>query len=134
MKATLHSLDNKQFQCGECQSTYANRSDGESMLAKLKVTKGCESISDKVLHRLSPELGFKTCIANYYSSWLPQWIEAYQMYQKGVLPFPGALTEQPNKVIEMFRVIDSHVAEKTERQIKQMNQKQRAKGASARGR
>lgn len=82
-----------------------------------------------MLHPISADLGFKTCVGNYFSPWLPQWIEAYQMYQKGVLPFPGALTEQPNKVVELFRVIDSHVSEKTEKQIKAMNSKQRAKGA-----
>jgi hypothetical protein len=55
------------------------------------------------------------------------------MYQKGVLPFPGALSDQPNKVVELFRTIDSHVAEKTEKQIKKMESKQRAKGAVRRG-
>lgn len=48
----------------------------------------------------------------------------YNQYDKhGTLPFPGCLTEQPNKVIEAFNVIKALILEESERQQKQQKQK-----------
>ena len=103
------------------------------MTAALRKSKACEETKETALHAIGTDIGFKTCIGNYYSQWLFPWIEAYQMYQKGVLPFPGSMSEQPNKVIELFRVIDSHQSEKTEKRLKKMEMANR-RGAAPRGR
>ena len=33
-------------------------------------------------------------------------LEAFSLYEKGVLPFKGNIGEQPNKIMEVFNVIE----------------------------
>ena len=127
IRATLHAMENKHLICGECQSTYKGRRDEEQMLARLKTSKACATQMQKPVHFIASDLAFKTCPGNYYAPYLSTWLEAHQAYQKGILPFPGTLVEQPNKVMEVFRMIDSHINEKTERELKKMQEK--TKGA-----
>jgi hypothetical protein len=126
LKATLHAIDNRQFICSECLNQYRGRKDFEMMTDKLKLTKSCESIQAKPLFVIS-DIGFKTCIGNYFAYWVMPWIEAYHRYQDGVMPYAGGLMEQPSKAIEILRAIDNHQAEKTEKEIKKANEASRSK-------
>jgi len=89
------------------------RSDGEMMGKKMRTAKGCWEAFPKVIHHIG-EIGFKRCIGNYTSEGIYSWVEAHSLYEKGVLPFPGALMDQPNKVIEIFQCIASAKHEKME--------------------
>jgi len=40
----------------------------------------------------------------------------FMQYEKGVMPFPGALVDQPNKIIELFSVLQSLNSEYENRQ------------------
>lgn len=50
------------------------------------------------------------------------------MYEQGVMPFGGALGEQPNKVIEAFGVVKSFKYEKMKQEQQRQKLKQRVRG------
>lgn len=121
IKATLYALDNRHFICGECLNTYRGRLDEEPMIERLRQSKACRDVRPTPIHTINREINFSTCIGNFFSSQIAQWYEPYRQYQNGILPFPGSMSEQPNKVIELFRLFGAHEAEKTEQQIKKNN-------------
>jgi len=47
------------------------------------------------------------CIGNYYNSSVFEFYRAFRLYQKGVMPFEGALMDQPAKVLDVFSVLEA---------------------------
>lgn len=45
----------------------------------------------------------------------------YQMYEKGCLPFPGSVSEQPAQIIEMFNIIQLLELERRNREAKEQH-------------
>lgn len=119
LRATLHALDNQEFQCGKCLSKHSARSDYQAQTDRMRVVKGCEGISGNVIHRIKLDdsggsLGFRSCVGNYFDASVPGLIEAQRAYERGVMPFPGAMLDQPAKMIEIFSVIEGHRLERME--------------------
>lgn len=113
MRATLHAITNERFQCGRCLTRYRGRADAEQMTARVRLGMACEEIRAEPIHHITSasgqrEISFATCIGNLYRPGIVRWAEAYALYERGILPFPGPLMDQPNKVIEIFRVIENH--------------------------
>jgi hypothetical protein len=135
IKSTLHALENKQYLCSECITQYRGRPDQAEMDRKNRASKACEDVREKPFISIDGEIGFKTCVGNFYTAAVIPWLEANQAYQKGILPFPGSLSEQPNKAMEIMRLVGINQSERTDRQIKKMEQS-RIKGRKpvARGR
>ncbi|TXH09497.1 MAG: hypothetical protein E6R04_07980 [Spirochaetes bacterium] len=111
LRSTLHAIDNPRFQCAECPKG--------SRLAK-----ACESINPNVVHKIGGELGYHTCIGNFFSQTALNWLELHNKYEQGVLPYPGSLLDQPNKMIEIFRVIAAHKHQVAEDRIRKQSLKQ----------
>lgn len=71
--------------------------------------KGCYDYSTKV-YRIENIL-YKSCIGNYNIS-IGFFMEAFGLYEKGMLPFKGTIATQPNKIIEVFSIIEQRIREK----------------------
>lgn len=95
IRATLHAVDDVRFLCSKCKPT-------------TRESKGCTSISKNVRHELEPDLKFRTCPGNFFSHQTLNFLEMHHQFESGVLPYRGSLGEQPNKIIEIFRVIGLH--------------------------
>ncbi len=77
---------------------------------------GCEVMNGRVYNL--DNINYYKCIGNYQDSMVNFYIEEYLQYEKGIYPYPGNLGEQPNKIIEIFDLID---------QVKRDKQKQEEK-------
>lgn len=63
-------------------------------------------------------IGYKTCPGNLASPTVISWLGHHESFRRGVLPFPGSLLDQPNKVIELFTEFDNYYAERAIAQAK----------------
>lgn len=97
-------LEPKKYNCRLCAAKY--KPDKKHIKRK---PKGCYDYSTRV-YRLENIL-YKTCLGNYNKS-IGFYTEALSMYEKGMLPFKGTLSEQPNKIIEIFNIIEQRREEK----------------------
>ena len=100
-------LSEKKWRCDMCiRSTDA---------ATRKAVKGCEGGKQFSIRANGAE-AFKLdrCLGNYYSPAVGFWFRAYRQFQAGMLPFEGALLDQPAKVLDIFNVFESIEAEKAE--------------------
>jgi hypothetical protein len=99
------------------------------MTAKVREIKGCREIKAIAVHKLSddPRLqdvsrgtttGLGSCTG----------LRRAKFFERGTLPFPGALSEQPNKAVEIFRVIESFKAEKAREAQAKAEKKRRLNG------
>jgi len=127
LKSTLHAIDNPRFQCSKCIKQFSGRRDEKEMLLRDKQGKACDFIANETRHHINYELKFKRCIGNFFDYGAVHMLTLYNKYEKGMLPFNGCLSDQPNKIIEVFNIIESY---KSERMIQEQNkQKQRSRMA-----
>lgn len=105
LKATLHALDNPEFQCGPCLQKYKSRPQQFEF-------KGCAAVRPTKLFSIDDKIHFRTCIGNFFSQTMAHWVYVHSQYEKGFLPFPGCLNDQPNKVMDVFHVISNHNMER----------------------
>jgi len=54
------------------------------------------------------------------------YFELYSAFQKGILPYKGALVDQPNKIIEIFNIFAMLDLERQEKHIKEMERSKRS--------
>jgi hypothetical protein len=92
-----------------------------------RVNKGCFSVGERVLHSISREINFKTCIGNFFEQDVLGWLEMHSKYESGMLPFSGSLMDQPNKAIEIFRIIGKY------KQDRMIEENEKAKVKAKRG-
>ena len=79
------------------------------MSAMYRRNKGCFGKMPVAAHILDG-IYFSTCPGNFFSQAALYFIELFQRFQTGILPFGGTLTDQPSKLIEIFRTIEGHKA------------------------
>ena len=85
------------------------------MTEKLRAQKGCYGVGELPIHKLSDGVSLSTCVGNFFDQSALGVLKMHKVYEAGVMPFPGSLTEQPSKVMEAFQVIESYRAERDER-------------------
>lgn len=111
LRSTLHALSNRDFICSQCQSKYTNRQDATAMLEKVKRIKGCTKPHSAPVHQIRQgkiSLAFRDCIGNYFSYSAMSWINFYNAFEKGAMPFPGGYMDQPSKLIDVMNLISNH--------------------------
>lgn len=115
LRATLHAIDDDRFQCEKCKPA-------------TRPSKFCLTSSQNVAHVLEPDLRFRKCPGNFFSFSSLNILEMHNSFEGGVMPYPGAFADQPNKVIEAFRIISVHKANMREaaRQRAEMLSRQRS--------
>lgn len=120
-------MKERQFDCGTCLNKWAGRTDSAEMTEANRKVKGCWG-STEFLHEIvvpGGRISFKTCVGNLVQDGMFHWIVLHRQFQKGVLPYPGSLSEQPAKVLELFELIDSFKIQQAEEEEKR---KQKPKG------
>jgi hypothetical protein len=126
IRATLHAIDNREFYCHSCLNKYANRPDAESMTQRMRELKGCFSIKEKPIATVD-ELKFYKCVGNFFRGEVLTLLEMQGRYERGILPYPGSLSEQPNKLIECFSAIDNYKQEKLAQERKRIEMQERGR-------
>jgi len=66
-------------------------------------SKGCFDFTSKA-YRLE-NIRYNNCIGNHAVP-IDFFMEAFALFDKGIMPFDGALADQPNKIMEVFDLID----------------------------
>jgi hypothetical protein len=128
LRATLHAVDNRKYQCTECLGQYSGRSDAAIMTEKVRKLNGCSEIKNETIHHINREILFSTCIGNFFSTSAVQWLSTHAHFERGTMPYPGALMDQPNKALEIFRVIERHKFERAEAERAAEQRKARVNG------
>lgn len=116
IRTSLHCIDDERFQCFRCPETSREK-------------KMCEKVSTNVHFKLDQDLHFKTCPGNFYRPEIIPLLEMFRSYEAGVMPYPGSLSEQPNKLIEAMGVISQY-----KHMVKENERRRAAMKARGRGR
>ncbi len=131
LRSTLHALTNRKFVCSTCQSNYANRTDSAQMLAKTKQVNGCEVPHKVAVHRIvqgNTRLNYSSCIGNFFSYSAMGWINFYNSFEQGVMPFAGGYMDQPAKFIDVMNVVSGFKQDEMIRNAQAQKQANRKRG------
>lgn len=83
------------------------------MREKIRANNACRTQSQKEIHKIKNRIFFKSCIGNYYSHSVIPLLKVWAHFeQRGIMPYDGALLDQPNKIIEVFDVMTEIKADK----------------------
>jgi hypothetical protein len=103
LTATLESrFQPKKFDCSTCLTQYGKTQKMIDKTSRKRKSKGCTDYTSRT-YRID-NIIFSTCIGNYVKE-AGYFIEAFSLYEKGMLPFKGNVGDQPNKIIEVFNLI-----------------------------
>lgn len=100
IRTAFYTLENSEFNCGECLHKYRTRPQQFEI-------KGCRDVKATPIHHIDHEIIFRTCIGNLASQTVGYWFRAADAFDKGVMPFSGSYFDQPNKAIEVIDLIRS---------------------------
>ena len=128
LRSTLHALTNRDFICSQCQGKFVSRRDAEEMLAKTKRIKGCETPHKVAVHRIrqgDTKLNYSSCIGNFFSFSAMSWINFYNSFEQGVLPFQGGYMDQPSKFIDVMNIVSNYKQEEMVRSAQAQKQAMR---------
>lgn len=73
-------------------------------------SKGCFDFTTRTF--LLDNVKYKSCVGNFTLDGLGYYYEVYLNYEKGLLPYEGNLSRQPNKIMEVIQIIDDIKKEK----------------------
>lgn len=106
LRASLHVVFDDRFKCEKCPTSK-------------RAGKYCETPSVNVHWMLEKDLQFKRCPGNYLSMSALSYLDWQAEYEAhGTLPYPGALGDQPAKIIDIFSIIEAHKRRVKEVQLK----------------
>lgn len=108
----------KRYQCESCV---------RSITPPQRLKKGCEgclpgrnfglALNGKLEYEVT------TCLGNLWNPAVFQWMEAYSQFKQGILPFAGALQDQPAKVMDIFQLLGALEAERAEEENKKVTKR-----------
>ncbi len=101
----------------------------ENRVEQLKMIKNCYGGGKK---RTFNNLKFHTCVGNFYSEAAQDLIKLYTVFEDGMLPFSGAITEQPAKIVDAFSKLEYYY--RRERDKLKEDQEREAKRNNSHGR
>lgn len=107
--ATATAEDNEIFKCGPCQAQFRDDDKGRANSDNYRRRKlGCWGSTDEKPVFTVERVEFMSCPGNYWSQEAAAWRQMWLLFvNKGILPFDGALANQPAKVMEAFSVLQS---------------------------
>lgn len=110
--STFSSIHEENFNCNNCKKRMGQIARDD--------LKGCSKILKSDVANWRNQITFQTCPVNFYSQAFAVYIDLFRHFENGILPFKGGLLEQPNKIMEVFNLIESLKIERSnERQKKQ---------------
>jgi len=102
----------QKFNCATCIMQYGKSQRLMDKTDRKRQSKGCYGVGVKT-YRLD-NIKYSMCVGNFNKE-IDYIIEAFSLYEKGVLPFKGNLGNQPNKIIEVFNIIFRRRAKEQEK-------------------
>ncbi len=121
--ATLHAIDRpKEFQCNKCLTELKGPAGD-----RRRVLKGCTGPSFRPMLR-DQGLSYLKCPGNFFSNQVGTYMAAFDAYEEGTMPYPGAFFEQPAKIFEIFGVIRAYKRDKLEKQDREQKLRDRLSG------
>lgn len=106
------------MECSRCYQEYANR---EKLHERIKLGQGCEKPSPKMVANIeygSLKIVFKRCVGNFYWKPLEDYLRVYELYNAGVIPYPGSLMDQPAKFVELMDLLHN-LTQRRERELRE---------------
>lgn len=88
----------------------------------VRLEHGCNTLSDTPIYRID-NLDFYTCPCNFQNRLLGFLLTALDGYEKGILPYPGSLSEQPAKAIEALILLSNLKEEYKQEQLAKLQAK-----------
>ena len=115
-------LNPKVYNCQKQHEDYLTRNpkvSKEEMIEYFRDSKGCFGGKDKTFKKMYGAkqritglviggIEYTTCLCNHNNSLINLYMTFYDLYEKfGVMPFEGPIADQPNKIIEVFNIIQA---------------------------
>lgn len=104
------------YRCSDCKRKHRHEPDKAK---KLFDSKACHYFDIKPRHQYradhvnkgNPTILYKNCIGNHYNGYWAGYINYYQSYEKGIMPFVGGLMEQPSKLVAVMDLVHNLIRE-----------------------
>lgn len=93
--ASIASLFDDKWNCYTCMTS--------KYFERYKSVKGC--VSDPRTRYQIEGYKLNKCLGNFVSREICAYYEMYTLYEKGIMPFEGVMTDQPAKLIDLFNMI-----------------------------
>ena len=103
MLASLESFFNKRVNCQHCISKYYGTAR-HKMIEVTQKQMGC--FNNKRLNKLE-NICYHGCIGNFKDEGVDYLMALFLNYERGMLPYNMSYSEHPNKLIEIFNVIEN---------------------------
>ena len=118
-----HDTNLKQYDCKNQIEQMKRRNDSQNRIEGHKNRNGCGRVTviPKQIHGI---VRFHNCYCDHLLPNFDHFLFLHEHYSKGQLPHPGSISDQPNKVIEIMKVIDRL---KLEREIALQKEQAKAK-------
>ena len=133
---SLKALFEKEFNCHNCINKYSNTPRGEQRSIARRKQKGCFDYTSRTYEL--EDYKYFTCLGNFNDSYVRYYWELYLKYKEGMLPYKGSIQQQPNKIIEIFGILEESLertrdkkkgkGELTEEQLQKQVNKLKAQG------
>jgi len=121
LKSTLFASYIPRFNCEHCLN---HKYHGNPK--KLEIERRMLGCKDRVPTPLTQEnLTYHRCPGNFASNQSYAWLEYHEKFKLGVMPFSGGYYEQPAKVFEIMRIVDSFKLQRDVEKAKQAELKQK---------
>lgn len=118
LMSTFMVIHDKSLQCGTCTKRLTQQVRDSRM--------GCSKPANQEVFHFKKTYFWTSCPANMWNGACQELISIYRHFERGLLPFPGGLMDQPAKVLECFDLIENLMIEdRKNRQEKQMAQAKR---------
>ena len=113
--ATFLAMTDEDFRCESCLVKFKKRPDGEKQGEYWRTSKGCygATVMTPSGKWEKHHVLFPSCPGNFRDTRMGLWIDLWRGFNAGHLPFAGGLLDQPAKLMEAFKILDSLSAEKT---------------------
>jgi hypothetical protein len=120
MISTFMVIHDEKLKCSKCIKRLTQQVRDSRM--------GCSVAATADVFHYKRTYFWDRCPANMWNGAYQELISSYRHFERGLLPFPGGLMDQPAKLIECFDLIESLILEdKKNRQEQQMAQAKRGK-------
>jgi len=114
LSTSFWTATTERIDCNKCKS--------KRLHEKIKRIQNCNEAGENPVFQ-TDEFKYYRCAGAFKDARFSVIMNLKQSYDKGINPFGGAISDAPNKVIEMFNLIDSLVAEKQEKDAKEWQMK-----------
>lgn len=124
------------FRCAEKIGEIEKNRESEIRVKEFMTQQGCnsnsvlsgcvEKPSSTVRYRFD-NLCFYNCFCNYIDHSTNYLLDLFLHFEKNLLPFPGTITEQPAKILEVFNIFSYLKSEKMKEEQKKAKKAQKNK-------